>query len=376
MKVVEKVSKILDNIDIPNIDQPANVTNANTIKGLSFSQGLKTMIAIFREIVFPLLLSTGELIVALVLLLIELPFFIVFCIFGPLSSTLRIIVFALSLTSILCLNLIDVTLIILLIHILLKHKRNSNHDDHPLSIYVKYADIFRLVFVEILNYPHAICTIIIDGIISNFYLNVDTPRDRYYAADFYLSLLKFMKVIVLRVVFVMLIIVSIRKNKHQSKKNLSTNLCCGLALEICFFIHVIGQTCTQMLIFIEIGAKIICENPNPDEEHIFISIYTWIMISVGFLLSLTGVFTFFVIVSGWLRAYPIKFMTILLEQLEVKENLLEYPERVKKSTKKLLELITKLKDVSDSFCSNIVHPFINLFLSLPSIHYLYLLLTS
>ena len=103
-------------------------------------------------------------------------------------------------------------------------------------MYVKYADTFRLVFVEILHYPLVICTIIIDGIISNFYLNIDTPRDRYYAADFYLSLLKFMKVIVLRVVFVMLITVSIRKSKHLvSKKNLITNLCCGLALEMFFY---------------------------------------------------------------------------------------------------------------------------------------------
>ena len=99
------------------------------------------------------------------------------------------------------------------------------------------------------------------------------------------------------------------------------------------------------------------------------------MISVGFLLSLTGVFTFFVITSGWVRAYPIKFMVTLLEQLEMKENPFEYPERAKKSAKKLLEIITKLNNTSDNFCSNFVHPFFNLFLSLPAIHYLYLLLT-
>ena len=160
-EIVEKLSTVFKSIDIPNNDSrgtelTANTASSSTNSGVtvSFRQKLQIMLVLTLQLIFPLLSSMGEFIVALLSLFIELPFFIVFCVRDPFSSLLRTTIFALTLTSI-CLSLIDV--IIIFIHLLFKcnkYFRGDEHwQDHPQPFCVKYANLFRVVFAETLNYP-------------------------------------------------------------------------------------------------------------------------------------------------------------------------------------------------------------------------------
>ena len=83
----------------------------------------------------------------------------------------------------------------------------------------------------------------------------------------------------------------------------------GLALEILFLIHLFGQIFPQGLMIGAIWYKVTCENPHPTPENVvFISPFTWVMIVLGFVLPILGVFTYFVPTYVWAQEFPIDFM--------------------------------------------------------------------
>lgn len=134
----------------------------------------------------------------------------------------------------------------------------------------------------------------------------------------------------------------------------------GMVLEIFFLIHIFGQMVSQGLMVGAIWYKVLCENPLPTPPYVvFVSPFTWVMIVLGFLLPLVGVFTFFIPTYVWAQEFPIEFMVSMLSTLK-KCSPLGVKERTLDTIKKISRIINAIeKDFKKrnlSVCSKICFP--------------------
>ena len=142
----------------------------------------------------------------------------------------------------------------------------------------------------------------------------------------------------------------------------------GLALEILFLIHLFGQMLSQGLMVGAIWYKVTCENPRPTPGNvIFISPFTWVMIVLGFILPIVGVFTYFIPTYVWAQEFPIDFMVSMLSALK-KCSPLQVKERSFGAVQKIARIVSiieeDLKRRSMHCCTKLFYPFITPHLSI------------
>ena len=74
---------------------------------------------------------------------------------------------------------------------------------------------------------------------------------------------------------------------------------------------------TQGLMLAAVWSKVECENPLPTAAGVvYVSPFTWVMIVLGFILPITGTFTFFIPTYVWAQEFPIDFMVNILSALK------------------------------------------------------------
>ena len=75
-----------------------------------------------------------------------------------------------------------------------------------------------------------------------------------------------------------------------------------------FFLHMVGQMLTQVLMIVCIGAKMFYENRNFSVDNtVHVSLFLWYMIAGGLVLPFVGVFTFAIGKYYSVQLYPIGF---------------------------------------------------------------------
>lgn len=264
-------------------------------------------------------------------------------------------------------------------------------------IFTKYIlDILRIVIVEALAYPSIICDVL-DNASSRTYQGTSMERFKFDRLIF--SLVKIIILVYIVRLFVIGSTISSleqirrgdvectivedpktkkpkKKKKHKitsfdmfdkddgSKRSAKK----GLALEILFLIHIFGQMLSQGLMVGAIWYKVTCENPRPTPENVvFISPFTWVMIVLGFVLPVVGVFTYFIPTYVWAQEFPIDFMVSMLSALK-KCSPLGVKERSFDIVQKIARIVSiiegDLKKRSMHCCSKLFYPFITPHLSI------------
>jgi hypothetical protein len=269
--------------------------------------------------------------------------------------------------------------------------KSQSRLDKAKYIFTKYIlDILRIIIVEFLAYPSIICDVL-DNASSRTYQGTHMERFKFGRLVFF-TVRTIVLVYIVRLFVVGSTISSLEqirrggvahdiiedpktgkpkiKKKHKitcfhmfdkddgSKQGAKK----GLALEILFLIHIFGQMLSQGLMVGAIWYKITCENPHPTPENIvFISPFTWVMIVLGFVLPIVGVFTYFVPTYVWVQEFPIDLMVSMLSALKKCS-----PLRVKEHSFDVVQKIARIvstigKDLNNRSmhcCTKLFYPFI------------------
>ena len=267
------------------------------------------------------------------------------------------------------------------------------------DFFTKYMlDILRIIIVEALIYPSVICDVL-DNASSRTYDGTFMQRFKFGRLIF--SAAKIIVLVYLIRLFVVGSTISSleqirrgdveytvdpvtkkkKKKKHSicsfsmfdSKDGSKRSARKGLVLEIFFLIHIFGQMLSQGLMIGAIWYKVICENPKPTPAYVvFISPFTWVMIVLGFLLPILGVFTFFIPTYVWAQEFPIDYMVSMLSALKkcgpgsIKEQTVAV---VQKIAKVVNTIENDLKKRKMHTCAKIFFPFYTPHLSILSCLY-------
>ena len=267
--------------------------------------------------------------------------------------------------------------------------------------FTKYVlDIIRVIIVEALVYPSVICDVI-DNASSRTYEGTSMQRFKFGRLIFSAAKIIFL-VYIIRLFVIVSTISSLEqirrgdvecevteKNGKQKVKRKTRSICNftmfdkndgskkgarkGLVLEIIFLIHIVGQMFCQGLMIGVIWLKIVCENPKPTPQYVvFISPFTWVMIVLGFIVPMMGVFTFFIPTYVWAQEFPIEFMVSMLSALK-KCSPLSIKERSLGTVQKISKVVSAIEsDFNErnmSVCQKMCFPFYTPYLSILSCLY-------
>lgn len=173
----------------------------------------------------------------------------------------------------------------------------------------KYADLVRMLLIEIFVYPITIC--------SMFRLFLNILRDDgkvdiragFSIVVFGLVLLwKIVTIYGLRTFVLVRTILAIQKIRKDGPVEKT-----GRSFHIRFFVHVMGQMFSQVLMIVCVGAKMYYENSNFSTDNtVRISGFLWYMIIGALLIPFAGVLTFAIANFYSVQEYPIGFFLDLL----------------------------------------------------------------
>ena len=212
----------------------------------------------------------------------------------------------------------------------------------------KYADLVRLLLIEVFVYPITICSML------NVFLNIHLHHQDGIDAETGLGITLFavsafcdvFPVYVLRSFVILRTICAIDKFRKDGPVAKTAR-----SFHKWFFAHVIQQMLAQILMIVCIGAKMYYENRKfAMDNTVRISPYLWYMIIGGFFIPLAGVFTFVIYGYYYVQEYSIGFfIDLLYTVVNIRVDLGMSPE-AKEDAKKLAQKIerdyTEIHEVS------------------------------
>ena len=181
----------------------------------------------------------------------------------------------------------------------------------------KYADLIRLLLIEVFVYPITICSML--KVSLSIHLSsedgIDVITGLSIVAFAASALWKVVSIYVFRFFAILSTICTIEKLRNPGPVAGT-----GRVYPYCFFVHVIMQMVAQILMIVCIAAKMYYENRNfPADNTIRISPYLWYMMFGGFFIPLAGIFTFLIYTYYYFQEYPIGFFLDLLHVIVAKE---------------------------------------------------------
>ena len=187
----------------------------------------------------------------------------------------------------------------------------GGHCDHccKLCCKNKYSDLVRMLLIEVFVYPITIC--------SMFKLFLNILRDDgkvdvragFSIVVFGLVVLwKIVTIYGLRTFVLLRTILAVQKFRKDGPVEKTAR-----SFHIRFFVHVMGQMFSQVVMIVCVGAKMYHENRNFSTENtVRISGFLWYMIIGALLIPFAGVLTFAIANFYSVQEYPIGFFLDLL----------------------------------------------------------------
>ena len=174
----------------------------------------------------------------------------------------------------------------------------------------KYADLFRLLLIEVFAYPITICSML--KVFLSIHLRsedgIDVSTDLGITGFVVSALWNIFFIYVLRSFVILRTICAIETYREDGPVSGT-----GRSYPYWFFAHVIMQMVAQILMIVCIAAKMYYENRNfPADSTVRISPYLWYMILGGFFIPLAGIFTFLIYSYYYIEEYPIGLFVDLL----------------------------------------------------------------
>ena len=218
-------------------------------------------------------------------------------------------------------------------------------------------ELYCILLKEAFEYPVLVCNIIENATAKGF----QTWRERLQLCYFIYSIVNF----VYEVYFTRCLVLcySIRslhqlrqgnkvapRSDHEINRDMVTDIETtqaftghGLKLEIIFFLHVIFQMLSQILMLSTLWVKIKCINQFLQDQGVIINIYCWMLIIGGFILPILGTLAFYLPWNKQIQIYPIEFMISLFYSLQ-KCGITSISQNARKNLKRINDsIITAMK---------------------------------
>ena len=173
----------------------------------------------------------------------------------------------------------------------------------------KYADLVRMLLIEVFVYPITICSMF------KLFFNILRDDGKVDARAGF-SIVVFGLVVLWKIVTIYGIrtfvlcrtILAIQKFRKDGPVEKTAR-----SFHIRFFVHVMGQMFSQVVMIVCVGAKMYYENRNFSTDNtVHISGFLWYMIIGAFVIPLAGVLTFAIANFYSVQEYPIGFFLDLL----------------------------------------------------------------
>ena len=173
----------------------------------------------------------------------------------------------------------------------------------------KWSELARLLLIDVFVYPLTMCSML--RVFLNIIHdkgNISVPTGFSIAAFVGTLIWHFFFIYVLRTVVIVRTIFAIQKLRDGGPEVKT-----GKSFHKSFFVHVMGQMVSQIVMIVSIGAKMYHENRNfLETKTVQVSPFLWYTIIGGFVIPLAGIFTFAIANFYSVQEYPIGFFLDLL----------------------------------------------------------------